>query len=127
MADTCVAMNEWVQNPMVNSAMKELLPCWDREFGQNVLDASRSVTTEVNGILNQYIVLEANKDTPPPQAVPVYHNQSGPLVPVICDPYTKGDTQQGCGEGQVALSNAAEVKINLEAVAVLQLQKLSKF
>ncbi|XWS16511.1 hypothetical protein CRYUN_Cryun34aG0094700 [Craigia yunnanensis] len=107
-ADTCVAMNEWVHNPMANSAMKELLPCWDREFGQNVLDASRSVTTEVNGILNQYIVLVANKDTPPPQAVAVYHNQSGPLVPVICDPYTKGDTQQGCGEGQVALSNAAE-------------------
>ncbi|XWS11740.1 hypothetical protein CRYUN_Cryun37aG0026000 [Craigia yunnanensis] len=107
-ADTCVAMDEWVQNPMANSSMKELLPCWDREFGQNVLDASRSVTTGVNGILNQYIVLVANNDTLPPQGVPVYHNQSGPLVPVICDPSTKGDTQQSCGVGEVALSNAAE-------------------
>ncbi|XP_022720760.1 uncharacterized protein LOC111278368 [Durio zibethinus] len=107
-ADTCVAMNEWVQNPMANSAMKELLPCWDREFGQNVLDASRSVATGLNGILNQYIVLVANNDTLPSQAVPLYHNQSGPLVPVICDPYTNANTQQGCGDGQVALSNATE-------------------
>ncbi|XWS19125.1 hypothetical protein CRYUN_Cryun32bG0104800 [Craigia yunnanensis] len=108
-ADTCVAMDEWVQNPMANSSMKELLPCWDREFGQNVFDASRSVTTGVNGILNQYIVLVANNDTLSPQAVLVYHNQSGPLVPVICDdPYTKGDTQQSCGVGEVALSNATE-------------------
>ncbi|XP_022716547.1 uncharacterized protein LOC111275432 [Durio zibethinus] len=110
-ADTCVAMDEWVQNPMANSSMKELIPCWDREFGQNVLDASRSVTTGVNGILNQYIVAVANNETLiPSQAVPVYHNQSGPLVPVICDPYTKGDTRQSCGVGEVALSNAAEVK-----------------
>ncbi|XVE91244.1 hypothetical protein DITRI_Ditri20bG0138300 [Diplodiscus trichospermus] len=107
-ADTCIAMNQWVQNPMANSAIKELLPCWDREFGQNVMDASRSVSTGVNGILNQYIVLVANNDTIPPQSVPLYYNQSGPLVPAICDPYTTGDTQQGCGEGLVALSNATE-------------------
>ncbi|XVE89023.1 hypothetical protein DITRI_Ditri19aG0116800 [Diplodiscus trichospermus] len=106
-ADTCVAMDEWVQNPMANSSMKELLPCWDREFGQNVFDASRSAAIGVNGILNQYIVLVANNDTLPPQAVPLYQNHSGPLVPVICDPYTK-DTQQTCGVGEVALSNAAE-------------------
>ncbi|XVF26513.1 hypothetical protein REPUB_Repub14bG0023200 [Reevesia pubescens] len=107
-ADTCVAMEEWVQNPTANSSMKELLPCWDREFGQNVLDASRSVTTGVNIILNHYIVVVANNNTLTPQAVPVYHNQSGPIVPIICDPYTKGDTQQSCAVGEVALSNAAE-------------------
>ncbi|XP_021298341.1 uncharacterized protein LOC110427203 isoform X2 [Herrania umbratica] len=104
-ADTCVAMDEWVQNPMADSAMKELLPCWDRGFGQNVLNASRSVTTSVDGLLNEYIVLVANNDTLPPETVPLYHNQSGPLVPVLCNPYT---TQQGCGEGEVALSDAAE-------------------
>ncbi|XWS20499.1 hypothetical protein CRYUN_Cryun31cG0106100 [Craigia yunnanensis] len=83
-------------------------PLFGQEFGQNFLDAGRSVSIEVNGMLNQCIVLVANNDTLPPQAVPVYHTQSGPLVPVICDPYTKGDTRQGCGEGQVALSNATE-------------------
>ncbi|XVF86374.1 hypothetical protein PTKIN_Ptkin18bG0034700 [Pterospermum kingtungense] len=106
--DTCVAMNQWVENPMADSAMKEILPCWDKEFGQNVLAASKSVTTTFNGLMNQYIFLVANNDTIPPQAVPLYHNQSGPLVPLICDPYTKGDSKQSCGEGQVALSNARE-------------------
>ncbi|XVF74810.1 hypothetical protein PTKIN_Ptkin13bG0141000 [Pterospermum kingtungense] len=103
-ADTCVAMDEWVQNPMANSSMKELLPCWDREFGQNVMDASKSVTTGVDTIVNQFIVLVANNDTIPPQAGPIYHNQSGPLVPLICG----DDTQQNCGKGEVALSNATQ-------------------
>lgn len=119
MADTCVAMNEWVENPMADSAMKEILPCWDKQLGENILDASKSVTTNFNGIMNQYIVFVANNDTLPPQAVPLYYNQSGPLIPLICDPYTKGDTQQSCGDGQVTLSNAREVKIkNPEAIYI---------
>ncbi|OMP01471.1 hypothetical protein COLO4_11837 [Corchorus olitorius] len=92
-SDTCVAMDQWVQNPMANATLKEFLPCLDKEFGENVLEASKSVSSGVDTLLNQYIDLVANNN-----------NQTGPLVPLLCEP----NTTQGCGAGHVALGNAPE-------------------
>ncbi|KAG4125125.1 hypothetical protein ERO13_D10G078600v2 [Gossypium hirsutum] len=107
MADTCIAVDEWVQNPMAGSAIKSLLPCVDSEFGKNVTDASKLVTNGIDTLLNHHVSLIANANNLPPEAKPLYYNQSGPLVPIICDPYMVEQTKQ-CGEGAVALGNAIQ-------------------
>lgn len=107
MADTCIAVDEWVQNPMAGSAIKSLLPCVDSEFGKNVTYASKVVTSGIDNLLNHHVSLIANANLPP-EAKPLYYNQSGPPVPVICDPYMVEQTKQ-CGEGAVALGNAIQV------------------
>ncbi|KAK8608571.1 hypothetical protein V6N13_023992 [Hibiscus sabdariffa] len=109
MTDTCTAVDEWVQNPMAGSAIKELLPCVDKEFGRNVTETSKSVSNGLNNLLNFHISLVANADNIPPQAVGLYYNQSGPLLHTICDPYNAGNsTKQVCGEGEIASGNATQ-------------------
>ncbi|KAK8618967.1 hypothetical protein V6N13_132941 [Hibiscus sabdariffa] len=109
MTDTCTAVDEWVQNPMAGSAIKELLPCVDKEFGKDVTETSKSVSNGLNNLLNFHISLVANADNIPPQAVGLYYNQSGPLLHTICDPYNAGNSaKQVCGEGEVASGNATQ-------------------
>ncbi|KAE8705091.1 Detected protein of unknown function [Hibiscus syriacus] len=108
MADTCTAVDEWVQNPMAGSAIKELLPCVDREFGKNIKDASKSVSNGINDLLNLDISVVANNNDIPPQVVGLYYNQSGPSLPTVCDPYKAENDKQACDEGQVAVGNATQ-------------------
>ncbi|KAL4368075.1 hypothetical protein GQ457_05G025750 [Hibiscus cannabinus] len=97
-SDTCVAMDEWVQNPKANSALEDLLPCAEKEAGEKVKEAGKEVTTSINDLLNQ-VVNFSNGNT----AI----NQSGPLVPFVCNPYEHGNSQLKCGD-QVPLKNAKE-------------------
>lgn len=101
MSDTCIAMDEWIQDPMADSAMGEVLPCFDMAFGEEIKEAGKGVTTNVNDLLNQFITVLANNNTA--------NNQSGPLVPLICDPYKHGDSQESCAD-EVPLKNATEVR-----------------
>ncbi|KAK5843090.1 uncharacterized protein LOC108466169 [Gossypium arboreum] len=98
-SDTCIAMDEWIQDPMAESAMGEVLPCFDMAFGKEIKEAGKGVTTNVNDLLNQFITVLANNNTA--------NNQSGPFVPLICDPYKHGDSQESCGD-EVPLKNATE-------------------
>ncbi|GMI73117.1 hypothetical protein like AT2G12400 [Hibiscus trionum] len=97
-SDTCVAMDEWVQNPKANSALSNLIPCAEKEAGENIKEAGKAVTTTINEMLNQIVAI-SNQNT--------LNNQSGPLVPLVCDPYKYGDSQQSCGD-QVPLNDAEE-------------------
>ncbi|GMI93914.1 hypothetical protein like AT2G12400 [Hibiscus trionum] len=108
MADTCTAVDEWVQNPMADSAIKELLPCVDREFGETITDATELVSDGINDMLNYHVSLVANANNIPEQAIGLYYNQSGPSLPTICDPYKVENNKQACREGQVALGNATQ-------------------
>ncbi|KAK8664144.1 hypothetical protein V6N13_083944 [Hibiscus sabdariffa] len=108
MADTCTAVDEWVQNPMAGSAIKELLPCVDREFGETITDAAELVSDGINDLLNHHVSLVSNANNLPPLAIGLYYNQSGPSLPTICDPYKVEKTKQACGQGQVALGNATK-------------------
>lgn len=94
-------MDEWIQDPMADSAMGEVLPCFDMAFGEEIKEAGKGVTTNVNDLLNQFITVLANNNTA--------NNQSGPFVPLICDPYKHGDSQESCGD-EVPLKNATEVR-----------------
>ncbi|XP_039009374.1 uncharacterized protein LOC120137766 [Hibiscus syriacus] len=108
MADTCTAVDEWVQNPTAGSAIKELLPCVDREFGKNIKDASKAVSNGINDLLNLDVSLVANNNDIPPQVVGLYYNQSGPSLPTVCDPHKAENNKKTCGEGQVAVGNATQ-------------------
>ncbi|KAK2450613.1 transmembrane protein [Trifolium repens] len=107
-ADTCVAMDEWVQHPTAHTALDEILPCVDNATAQQTLKQSRDVTSQLVMLVDKVISDVANKNFPP-QAGPVYYNQSGPLMPVLCNPYNPDLTIRTCGSGEVALDNATEV------------------
>ncbi|GMI78120.1 hypothetical protein like AT2G12400 [Hibiscus trionum] len=109
MTDTCTAVDEWVQSPTAGSAIKEFLPCVDKEFSKEMMEASKSVSNGINNLLNFHVSLVANADNIPPQAVGLYYNQSGPSLPTICDQHSAGNfIKQDCGEGEVALANATQ-------------------
>ncbi|KAF2310536.1 hypothetical protein GH714_013882 [Hevea brasiliensis] len=82
-ADTCVAMDEWVLNPTAKTAMDDIIPCVDNATAQATLQRTK-------------------------EAGPLYYNQSGPLMPVLCNPFNSDITERQCAAGEVDLNNATE-------------------
>lgn len=108
--DACLGMAEWVENPTTNSTLKQLLPCVDKETTQGMLKISKDVTqglvTNVNALLDNMV----NKDIPPElQETPLFYNQSGPPVPLLCNPLHLDHTPRKCTQGEIELSNASKV------------------
>jgi hypothetical protein len=111
-ADSCVAMDEWVQNPTAHTALDDIIPCVDNTTAQQTLQESKNVTNQLVSILNQAInqVCNQNFQSLPPQfrTAPLYYNQSGPLVPLLCSPFNPDLTDRKCAAGEVDLDNASE-------------------
>lgn len=107
-ADTCVAMNQWVQNPKAHTALDDILPCVDNVTAQETLLKSKEVTSQLVSVVNQVITNVSNINFSPNFA-PFYFNQSGPLVPVLCDPFNSDMTDRVCSAGEVDLDNATQV------------------
>lgn len=107
-ADTCVAMNEWVLNPTAHSALDEILPCVDNATAQETLLRSKEVTSELVDLVNEVITNVSNINFAP-SFVPFYFNQSGPLVPILCNPFYPDLSDRPCTPGEVDLNNAAQV------------------
>lgn len=107
-ADTCVAMDEWVQNPTAHSALDEILPCVDNATAQETLVRSKEVTSQLVDLINEVITNVSNINFAP-SFVPFYFNQSGPLVPILCNPFYPDLTNRPCSPGEVDLNNAAQV------------------
>ncbi|GLU22020.1 hypothetical protein SLE2022_381220 [Rubroshorea leprosula] len=105
--DTCVAMDEWVQNPTAHTALDDIIPCVDRATAEDTLNHSKDVTIQLVGVVNTFITNISNRNFPP-NAGSLYYNQSGPLVPVLCNPYNSGRTDHNCTSGEVNFDNAAE-------------------
>ncbi|GKV45431.1 hypothetical protein SLEP1_g52508 [Rubroshorea leprosula] len=105
--DTCVAMDEWVQNPTAHTALDDIIPCVDRATAEDTLNHSKDVTIQLVGVVNTFITNISNRNFPP-NAGSLYYNQSGPLVPVLCNPYNSGRTDHNCTSGEVKFDNAAE-------------------
>ncbi|KAH9715508.1 Plasma membrane fusion protein [Citrus sinensis] len=108
MADTCVAMDQWVQNPTAHTALDDILPCVDTATAQETLSQSKDVTSKLVGVVNFFISNVANKNIPPTVGPPNYYNQSGPLVPILCNPFNSDRTDRNCSDGEVNFSNAAQ-------------------
>lgn len=109
MGDTCVAMDEWVQNPTAHTALDDILPCVDSATAQLVLSESKDVTFHLVGVVNQIIINVSNAHIPPGVVGPFSYNQSGPLVPVLCNPFNPDKTDRRCATGEVNLSDAPQV------------------
>ncbi|CAL5375580.1 unnamed protein product [Camellia sinensis] len=117
MGDTCVAMDEWVQNPTADTALDDILPCMDNATAQETLSESKEVIFQLAAVVNQIITNVSNNNvppTPPFARPPLYYNQSGPLVPVLCNPYNPDKSNRKCAAGEVDFSNATQVWKNYE-------------
>ncbi|PWA59587.1 homogeneously-staining region [Artemisia annua] len=115
MGDTCVAMDEWVEFPMAHTALDDILPCVDNATAQETLSQSKDVTFQLVGMVNNIINNVANINPPPlPLPFPGFlrYNQSGPLVPTICNPLYANRTDRICQTGELDFNNATTVWLN---------------
>ncbi|MQL93258.1 hypothetical protein Taro_025896, partial [Colocasia esculenta] len=107
-ADTCVAMDDWVQHPSAHTALDDILPCVDVATANESLYRSKEVTFQLVNIVNQFVSNISNRNFPPNFA-PVYYNQSGPSVPVLCNPFYSNLADRNCVTGEVDFNNASQV------------------
>lgn len=112
MGDTCVAMDEWVQNPTAHTALDDILPCVDNATAQETLTQSKDVTFQLVGMVNKIINNVANIE-PPPFPGFLNYNQSGPLVPILCNPLNADMTDRKCQPGELDVSNATQVAFHM--------------
>ncbi|CAN8287818.1 unnamed protein product [Cochlearia groenlandica] len=105
--DTCVAMTEWVERPASNTAIDEILPCTDNATAQETLLRSREVTGQLVELINTVITNVSNINFSP-VFVPMYYNQSGPLIPLLCNPFNHDLTDRLCSLGELDLNNATQ-------------------
>ncbi|KAK3003427.1 hypothetical protein RJ639_019868 [Escallonia herrerae] len=110
-SDTCVAMNQWVEYPTARTALDNILPCVDNATAQETLSKSKEVTSQLVNVVNQVITNVSNINFSP-NFVPLYYNQSGPLMPTLCNPFTPDLRDRQCTAGEVDLNNATEVWSN---------------
>lgn len=106
--DTCLAMDEWVQNPTAHTALDELIPCVDNATAQDTLIQTKTVTHSIVNVINN-VILNVSNINYPPGLQPLYFNQSGPLMPVVCNPFHRDLTDRQCLPGEVGLVNATKV------------------
>ncbi|PIN24018.1 hypothetical protein CDL12_03261 [Handroanthus impetiginosus] len=106
--DTCVAMNQWVQNPTAHTALDDILPCVDSATAQDTLNKTKEVTSQLVNLINTVITNVSNINFAP-YFVPFYYNQSGPLLPTLCNPFNPDLTDRTCTPGEVDLNNATQV------------------
>ncbi|XP_049415453.1 uncharacterized protein LOC125878279 [Solanum stenotomum] len=107
-ADSCVAMNQWVQHPLAHTALDDILPCVDNATAQETLTKSKEVTSKLVDVVNQVITNISNNNFSP-SFRPLYYNQSGPKLPILCNPFYSDLTDRSCNPGEVDLSNATKV------------------
>nr|VDC94512.1 unnamed protein product [Brassica oleracea] len=106
--DTCVAMDQWVQHPTAHTALDDILPCVDNATARETLTQTKLVTYQLVNLLDSAINTMTNRNFPP-QARPFYYNQSGPFMPLLCNPFNADLSDHQCQPGEVHLSNATEV------------------
>ncbi|XP_038998872.1 uncharacterized protein LOC120124235 [Hibiscus syriacus] len=106
--DACVAMDEWVQHPTAHTALNDILPCVDNATAQETLLQTKNVSHQLVNVVNGIINDAANRDLPP-ELAPLYYNQSGPMVPILFNPFHSDLTERMCTTGEVSLFNSSEV------------------
>ncbi|XP_068643356.1 uncharacterized protein [Aristolochia californica] len=107
-SDTCVAMDEWVQNPQAETALSNILPCVDESTTNRTLYQSKEVILQLVNVVNTAIYSIANSNSP--QGIAFYYNQSGPLMPPLCPPFDSQLHDRQCQEPwEVSFANASMV------------------
>ncbi|PPE00673.1 hypothetical protein GOBAR_DD02291 [Gossypium barbadense] len=106
-SDTCLAMEEWVENPHAETALSNILPCVDPRTTNHTLTQSKQVITSIVDVVNTYIYSIANIDLSPDDNR--YYNQSGPTMPALCYPFDSQLQDRQCGSYEVSMANASLV------------------
>ncbi|KAJ1700307.1 hypothetical protein LUZ63_000086 [Rhynchospora breviuscula] len=109
LTDTCVAMDEWVSRPHAHTALDDILPCVDVATANESMYRSREVTYQLVGIVNQVITNISNQNFPPAFGAPLYYNQSGPLIPPLCNPYNSDMSDRTCLINEATFDNSSMV------------------
>jgi len=104
--DTCVAMDDWVTHPQAHTALDDILPCVDVATANLSLYRSQEVTAQLVALVNNVVVNISNREFPP-GLLPLYFNQSGPLMPVLCNPFNPDMSPRACAPGEVDFKGAA--------------------
>lgn len=112
-ADACVSMDQWVQNPTAHTALDDIIPCLDSATAQEFLLLTKATTYLLVNVVNGAIMNISNQNFPP-EFEPLYYNQSGPPVPSLCSPFNADLTNRQCVPGEVGLDNATQVTVGLE-------------
>ncbi|CAI9096066.1 OLC1v1032136C2 [Oldenlandia corymbosa var. corymbosa] len=106
-ADTCMAMDEWVDNPHAETALSNILPCVDQSTTNQTLWKSKQVVDDIVNIVNRFVDSYANRNRRHRHTT--YYNQSGPLVPHLCHPYDSLLQYRNCSDQEVSMANASAV------------------
>ncbi|KAI3714360.1 hypothetical protein L1987_72959 [Smallanthus sonchifolius] len=109
-ADTCMAMGQWVDNPHAETALSNILPCVDQGTTNDTLYKSRLVVNDIANIINGFIGSFANANANTPVGGNSnYYNQSGSLMPNLCYPYDSQLHELECPSQLVSMANASVV------------------
>lgn len=108
-ADTCVAMEDWVQYPTAHTALDDILPCIDNTTAQETLLRSKDVTYQLVNVVDFVLINISNKNFSPQIGPPFYFNQSGPQVPILCNPFNSDYSNRQCSSGELDFQNATMV------------------
>ncbi|XP_077243964.1 uncharacterized protein LOC143884341 isoform X2 [Tasmannia lanceolata] len=106
-SDTCMAMEEYVENPQAETALSNILPCVDEWTTNQTLYQSKEVIHQLVNVVNTAIYTIANPN--PPEGTPYYYNQSGPLIPPLCSPLDSQLQNRQCRPEEVSFANASMV------------------
>ncbi|KAK9750372.1 hypothetical protein RND81_02G191700 [Saponaria officinalis] len=106
-SDSCVAMQEWVDNPQAETALSNILPCVDERATNQTLYESKKIVIFLVNIVNAFIYTSANTVRPPSDQF--YYNQSGPLLPPLCYPFDNNMQDRECSSQEVSFTNASLV------------------
>jgi len=74
-ADSCVAVNEWIQYLTAHTAMDDIFPCVDNATAQETLSRSKEVTSELVNLIKQVISNVSNLNFAS-NFTTLYYNQS---------------------------------------------------
>uniref|UniRef100_A0A7N1A735 Uncharacterized protein n=1 Tax=Kalanchoe fedtschenkoi TaxID=63787 RepID=A0A7N1A735_KALFE len=106
-SDTCVAMEQWVDNPQAESSLSNILPCVDQQTTNQTLYKSKVVVNDIVNVVNQFIYTYAN--TYQSGGNSLFYNQSGPLLPPLCYPYDGNMQERQCTSQEVSSQDASQV------------------
>ncbi|KAJ4829350.1 hypothetical protein Tsubulata_024229 [Turnera subulata] len=106
-SDTCIAMEEWADNPHASTALTSILACVDSGTTNKTLIQSKVVINDIVNVVNTYIYTFANAN--PSQTDYNYFNQSGPLMPPLCYPFDSQLQDRQCGPQEVSMANSSMV------------------
>ncbi|CAN6681318.1 unnamed protein product [Malus baccata var. baccata] len=106
--NACVSMNEWVQkSPTAHTALDDILPCVNKNMAQEALSRTRDATFYAVFVLNRVVTDIANTNSP--ANGPLHFNQTGPPLPLLCNPFDENRNERKCVDGEIQMQDAQEV------------------